>query len=357
MINPPKKKLNRLVLFGCLAPLGACLVLGLVMLIAQPIKSAFNLCDLTSPAGCQKLYRPGGEINLGHTLALSADGRFLAVGNRDLLILDTATGKTRASASLQSDPNYPCEVGPAPVAISPSGNYAAGYTFYDNCVFLLNATDGSLALLQQPMKSDFSVDFLAFAPDGKALYYTNPDGTLIYRYDLADKRIETWFEARGPLDISPQGLMVVAVKNEIQFWRLAEKPQLEHSLPLEMEKINSASISPDETILAVVFYTPDTSELNSQLIEISSGKVLADQLEGYDLDFSPDGKFLAARSGAAFLYQVEPGGKLFKVWTAQRLVFTIYDPFGFSASNLVLDPETGQMYYGEQGVIGRFRIP
>ena len=37
--------------------------------------------------------------------------------------------------------------------------------------------------------------------------------------------------------------------------------------------------------------------------------------------------------------------------------YWIGDVVAGASSNLALDPETGQMYYGDQGVIGRFRIP
>src|SRR5690349_13296717 len=90
----PKNR-NRPFVIGCLGIMAGLLA---IVFIVNWVKARNALCDLGSPPQCLNIYRVGGNVS-GNSLALTGDGRYLAVSNMgQLMILDTDSGRVIAKA-------------------------------------------------------------------------------------------------------------------------------------------------------------------------------------------------------------------------------------------------------------------
>lgn len=365
MTNLSEKKNGLTGKIGFLTIIVGCLA---IVLAFNWIKSSQNLCDQNSPYGCHNIYRVGGTVDIGESLALSADGRFLAISNSgSLMVLDTETGDKIASTSTGSNPNssyYPINV-----AISPNGKYAA--TIMNNNGVLILSTEDNVAQFIESESPNIGSPFasLFFSTDNRYLlfdmYNWQEDKTTIIRYDLEKKTSEPFINDYILLALSPDGTtLAIQTGSGIEFWRYSDTPYKVGELALITNSRMSAALSPDEKTIAVSFHLPDAryNETTTQLIVIETGEVLYDAPIGSvisGLAFTPDGKYLLYHRCYSSFTKVNEQGRLSGIWVDLDLLESSFNTSGTQTcgSNAVMDINTNLIYYGSHGKIGRFDIP
>ena len=244
------------------------------------------------------------ETGLAPALAVSPDGRTAAVGStHGVQLVDLRAGTVRTAASDSAG-------SPSWVLFSPDGEMVVA-TNRDKTVTRwdvesatpLETLRGHSNFVQQP----------AFSPDGKTLYTVSHDGTAI-AWDLTgdgrlgrpftfthDRKFSTTGFDGHPGRLSPDGrLIAVGLKEQgVAFWDARELRPVGAPLLDTGGEVKSLDFSPNGRILAAATAGLDTSLVT--LWDVGSRALLGKLHAGYPsiilaVGFSPDGAMLATAS-------------------------------------------------------------
>jgi WD40 repeat protein len=371
MTNLTEKKKKAVLGTGCSMVLFGCLGIISIGFIINWVKSSQNLCNLISPQNCLNIYRVGGYIEVGQSLAITDDGRFLAISSlTNLMILDTESGKVIANA--ETGINGSSFTYPINVAISPNGKYAAAITNTSG-VFILSAEDQDLQFIES-VSPTIGIPYrpIAFSRDNKHLLFSQynwqEDNIYVVRYDLEKKTASIFMDSYDLLTLSPDGETIVLQRGStIELWHYSDSPVLLREIPIKSTEQVNAAISPDGRMIALVGYFPDSNNAPTlQLIDIKTMKLSSDIRTGsnlYQPSFSPDGQYLMRHGCRADLLTINADGSLSDLWIEPELLDPIANTLHATSgsptctSNIVMDPNGKFMYYGSSGLIGRFSIP
>lgn len=241
------------------------------------------------------------------SLAVSADGKLLALGNGygEIVLWDIPGKKKIISLKGHTDVVNA-------VAFSPDGKYlASGSGSASYGLSRVNKQDNSLILwdieTHQPVKRltfRERVIQVSFGPDGKlyTLEYLSGEGIVVYNApDLSVVTSIKGYSAYYVFDISADGKTLVAgaLEPRIDVWNLDAKSikgqvDLSGKTAKDKKYLNQLAVNSDGTTLAA-----ELADLTVRLVNIgpdgktSEGKLLAienHQYSGGDVRFSPDGK-------------------------------------------------------------------
>jgi WD40 repeat protein len=250
-----------------------------------------------------------------HALALSADGRTVAVGiDRGLQLVDARTGAVRAARSgFAGSPNW--------VLFSPddstvvSANVDGTVTLWD----VASATPreslrGHSNGAQQPV----------FAPDGTSLFTASDDGTVV-AWDLTGRRgvkrpftfthdrdFQAFYDAH-PGRLSPDGRLIAVGLRElgVQLWRTSDLTRDGRPLLDTIREVKALAFSPDGRTLAAITDEGDLTlwDVASRSLRRPPIPALAGYLVG--IAFSGDGRLIAtANSTGVALWNPTTGARL-----------------------------------------------
>jgi WD40 repeat protein len=256
------------------------------------------------------------EEGTAPALAVSPDGRTAAVGMRDgVQLVDLRSGAVRrATADLDGSPNY--------VRFSPDGttvvstNRDGTVTRWDvESTALLETLRGHSNFVQQPV----------FSPDGKTLYTASHDGTAI-AWDLTGERSlgrpftftsDRMFEKTGfdghPGKLSPDGrLIAVGLRDRgIALWDTRTLRPVGLPLLGTGGEVKSLDFSPDGRTLAAATVGGSDNVPTVTLWNVSPRARLRELYAGNPsvvlaVGFSPDGATLATASSDLGLQLWDP---------------------------------------------------
>ena len=264
--------------------------------------------------------RPAGQPIASHHavtgLALSRDGKVLAVAGHGLQLWSTATGQRIG------DPLPPADAA-GPVAVSPDGTLVAAI-----------GTDGKARLWDVATQRETGtavsagpgagLGAVAFSPDGKTLATVGANGTAVLWSVATRRRIGTpmtWGGqaggSRGPIAaaFSPDGTMLATAGGDgsIRLWDVATQQEAGTPMPASPGPGYALAFSPGGTMLA----TAD-SDGSARLWDVATQQEVGTPMTAgsgpvYALAFSRDGATLATADGdgSARRWDVAfPGGLL-----------------------------------------------
>jgi len=289
-----------------------------------------------------------GEVN---SLAYSPDGKQLAVGEADqLLVLDSTTRQPlRESVVIHS--NYRIES----IAYSPDGHTLA-LGMDDDTIALLDPATGQF--IGKPLFGQRNaIRSVAFSFDGQTLISGGWDASVLV-WDLQNQTLSRTLTGEtngvGSVVFSPDGKLLATSGSDltIHLWDTTTWQMIGQPLTDQGGYVYALAFSPDSLILA--------SGGIDQLIhlwDVDTGKPLGEPLpgQGYEihcLAFSPDGKWLAA------------GGKnnQLTVWNvATRAIYQNFQitlpnptgPYDFDLSKSIrsigFSPDSATLYFGMGG--------
>lgn len=228
-----------------------------------------------------------------YTIALSADGKTLAVGGSNNLVnlWDAATGELVRTLTLSPDQVYVDSL-----AFSPDGTAIAlpgEFVFPPQPIRLWHVASGEAGLAFKA-EDILNVSGLAFSPNGKTLASGDWDGK-VYLWDattgLVLQTLSGHSDMITSLAFSPDGTLLASgsLDKTVRIWD--STGQLLRTLSDHTDSVNNVAFSPDGKILA------SGSDDNSVILtEVATGQTVA-RLSGEDhitaVAFSPDGRIVA----------------------------------------------------------------
>jgi RNA polymerase sigma factor (sigma-70 family) len=258
------------------------------------------LCEVRT--GTIRELEPGAGAD---ALVFSGDGRRLMAGSHQRAVLwDVRTGKQLAD-------HKGGKVGDVPSALNQSGDVIAvlPYTWGKDRVRFLDAATGQpiAGLTGPPINGE---RWVVFAPDGKTVLVGGPDGVRWWD-SAAGKPIRTFAGSASvsggfvrPLGRFTPGRKVLVAHNQhmLQRWDAATgKPLFPASHATgHTEEVAALGVSPEGTRVATLGWEPGVRVWDTRTAR-QLAVLPAAWFNEKDFDFSPDGKFLFARSrdGAA----------------------------------------------------------
>jgi WD40 repeat protein len=298
---------------------------------------AFNTADILQSRSVlldniqknpQLLKYLSGQTADVRSVAFSPDGKTLAVGNKDNIIMlwSTVTGRQIGSPFTANTDYVVC------LAFSPDGK-TLGSGSTDSKILLWDVETGQSDILS--IASGPWIVSLAFSPDGKTLASGKTDHT-ISLWDLATRK-ETW-RSYGhsasvySLAFSPDG-KILASGSEDKTILLSDTQTGQPIFPPlagHTDTVSSLAFSPDGSTLA-----SGSADKTILLWNVKTGKLFFGPLSGHteavtSVAFSPDGAKLASggRDKSIIVWNLvtgEPIGKSLKGHT-DRIFSVVFNP-------------------------------
>ena len=286
----------------------------LVWLAFLPIPSAAQSAPAITPQGKPEVVIQGGHAAPVTSIAFGPDGRLLASGGADSIVIlwDTATGRQLRTLTGHTAPI-------AAVTFSPDGRWVAS-AGQDNVVKLWEAATGRNLLTLAAKKQEGKVPgftTIAFSPDGRLLAAGNRDNTVRVWEAESGQELSTLTPQAATTEIfgltalafSPDGQLIVTGHGDgtVKLWQTSTGKEL-HTLASPPQPREP---SPEEKALAEAA-SKESQMPGSQSAQKESpqAQVVADALPGAmgalansltaqisAVTFSPDGRSAAAIVG------------------------------------------------------------
>ncbi len=257
--------------------------------------------------------RPAGRLVASHHavtgLALSPNGKILAVAGDDLQLWSTATGQ-RIGGPL------PAADAAGPVALSPDGRLVAAI-----------GTDGKARLWQVATRQETGAAVtigpgagqgaLAFSPDGKTLATVGANGTAALWSVASQRRVGALMSegSSGALAaggstpaaaaFSPDGstLATAGAGSGIRLWNAATQQEIGTPMTAGPQPVYALAFSPDGTMLATAGASGSSSG-SARLWDVATQQEIGTPMTAgsqpvYAVAFSPDGATLATAGGGS----------------------------------------------------------
>jgi WD40 repeat protein len=234
---------------------------------------------------------PPGNVIQSYTIALSPDGKLLAVGGEfsgPTYLYDVATGKLAATLNVRGSGQI------TDVAFSPDGKLLASTN--GSRIFLWNVPTRTLAATL----TNAGGSGLAFSPDGRLL--ATGDGTDVDLRDVASHRItftsHVVASTISAVTFSPNGKLLAAAAAPAFLWDVATGRRVAALYDPGGYSDDDVAFSPDGRLLAVADHKGVTYLWNVATHGLvatlpDSGPNSQENL----VAFSPDGKLLATANG------------------------------------------------------------
>ncbi|KAJ7613307.1 WD40-repeat-containing domain protein [Mycena polygramma] len=237
-----------------------------------------------------------GHTQHVHSVAYSADGKYIVSGSRDstIWIWDAESGE-QVGGPLEGHTDWVQSV-----AFSPDGKHIVSGS-NDKSVRIWDAVSGKQ--LGDPLIGHTAwVNSVAFSPNGKHIVSGSRDNTLRIWNAMSGKQLGGPLEGHSygvnSVAFSPDGKHIVSGSrdNTLRIWNAVSGKQLGGPLEGHTDSVQSVAFSPDGRHIV------SSSDDNTLRIwDTVSGKQLGDPLEGHTdsvqaVAFSPDGKCIVSGS-------------------------------------------------------------
>ena len=272
-----------------------------------------------------------------HALALSADGRTVAVGvDRGILLVDVRTGRIRSAAgALTARPNWLLFSHDGRTLVSTSSDGTA--TLWDvRSATRIQTLRGHSAAVQQPV----------FSPDGAVLYTVAHDGTAIAWDVNGDSGLEQRFTfthdrapdpdfEHHPGRFSPDGrVLALGLKQRgIALWDAATPRPAGRALRETGGEVKDIAFAPDGRTLAAVTVKGLATVWDVDRRSRLRGPFRVSQHYGrLGVSISPDGTLLATAGGSegVLLWDIRTGAGIGRVGEALYAGDVAFSPDGSS---------------------------
>ncbi len=226
-----------------------------------------------------------------NSLAISPDGKYVALGNLDgtIYVWEVSTATKVISMVHESIVGYGIVTS---VAFSPDGRYIASGS-YDGTARVWEIASGKEVAR---MTHDSVVTSVAFSPDGRYVASGSEDSTarlweVATGKEVARMTHDGWVKG---VAFTPDGRYVVSGGNDstIRVWEVAGEKEMARMT--QGSDVRSVAFSPDGRYMAAGSW-----EGPLHVWEAATGREVAQMIEGgvYSLAFSPDGRYLVSGTG------------------------------------------------------------
>ena len=290
-----------------------------------------------------------GHSNAVSSVAFSPDGKILASGSYDntIILWDVAT-RQAIGGPLEGHSDFVDSI-----AFSPDGKILASGS--DDSTIILWDVE-TQQIIGQPLKGHKSaVSSVAFSPDGKMLASGSEDRTIIL-WDVGTHQpiggpLEGFHSIVTSVAFSPDGETLASGSGDytITLWNVATHQPIGGPLKGHSDFVDSIVFSPDGKILAsggddsiVILWDVETQQAIGQPLKGHSNWV-------FSLAFSPDGKFLASSdtNGTIILWDLTPESWIEKscqragrnLTRAEWTQYFLNEPYRTTCPQWPLEPE------------------